>query len=142
MDSKRTRTTLATTKVKSIRSGSTICRNNKQRGRSFQQEIRDAILLRWSDLEPDDCVFTSMGAPGEDVRLSPAARKLLPIQIECKRVKSAKGLYNWYNQAKSHGKHEPVVFVRADREPALVILSADSYLDTMNELSELRGKSG
>ena len=73
--------------------------------------------------------------------LSPAARKLLPIQIECKRVKSAKGIYNWYNQAKAHGKHEPVVFLRADREKPLVILSATTYLDMMYELSELRGKT-
>jgi hypothetical protein len=112
----------------------------KQKGRSFQQEIRDAVLERFNKLEPDDCKSTSMGAGGEDVQLSPAARKLLPIQIECKRVKSAKGLYNWYNQAKAHGKHEPVVFTRADREEALAIISATHYLDLMKELSELRQK--
>jgi hypothetical protein len=112
----------------------------KQKGRSFQQEVRDLILNRFDTLEPDDVKSTSMGAGGEDVQLSPAARKLLPIQIECKRVKSAKGLYNWYNQAKAHGKHEPVVFTRADRETPLVLLSATTYLDLMKELSELRKK--
>lgn len=107
----------------------------KAKGRSFQQEIRDSILSTFNQLEPDDCKSTSMGASGEDVQLSPAARKLLPIQIECKRVKSAKGLYNWYNQAKAHGKHEPVVFIRADREKPLVLLSATTYLEIMKQLS-------
>ena len=114
-----------------VRTKTNISRNNKNRGRNFQQEIRDLILELYPKLEPDDVKSTSSGAQGEDVQLSPAARKLLPIQIECKRVKSAKGLYNWYNQAKSHGKHEPVVFTRADREEPLVILSAKKYLELM-----------
>lgn len=114
----------------------------KAKGRSFQQEVRDAILSRFPTLEPDDVKSTSMGAGGEDVQLSPAARKLLPIQIECKRVKSAKGLYNWYAQAKAHGNREPVVFFREDRGMPLVILSATTYLDIMKELSSLRGKNG
>jgi hypothetical protein len=111
----------------------------KQKGRSYQQEVRDLILSRFTALEPDDCKSTSMGASGEDVQLSPAARKLLPIQVECKRVKSAKGLYNWYAQAAAHGKHEPVVFIRQDRDKPLVILSATTYLNLMLELSKLRG---
>jgi hypothetical protein len=76
-----------------------------------------------------------MGSQGEDVQLSPAARKLLPIQIECKRMKSSP-VYKWYGQAKAHGPHEPVVFLRADREKPLVILSADAYLDLLKRVSE------
>ena len=125
-----------------LRTKTNISRTNKSRGRSFQQEVRDTILETFPKLEPDDCVFTSMGAPGEDVRLSPAARKLLPIQIECKRMKSAKGIYNWHNQAKSHGKNEPVVFIRADREQALAIVSAKHYIEMMKELSTYRGNNG
>lgn len=100
----------------------------KAKGRSFQQEIRDLILDKFP-LEADDVKSTSMGSQGEDVQLSPAARKLLPIQIECKRVKSAKGLYNWLKQAQSHGKYTPVVFVRADREIPLAIVPATHYLE-------------
>lgn len=119
-----------------VRTKTNISRTNKSRGRSFQQEIRDAILERFTTLEPDDVKSTSMGAQGADVQLSPAARRLLPIQIECKRMKSAIGIYNWYHQAENHGKHEPVVFIRADREKALAILSASAYLDIMKKLSE------
>jgi hypothetical protein len=123
------------------RTRTNISRNNKNRGRNFQQEIRDLILEKFTTLEPDDCKSTSSGAQGEDVQLSPAARKLLPIQIEAKRMKSAKGIYNWVRQASSHGKHEPVVFIRADREQALAIVSATHYLQLLRELSELKGAS-
>lgn len=125
---------MATPGVK--RTPTNISRNNKQRGRSMQQEVRDAILTKFPTLQPDDCRSTSSGAQGEDVQLSPAARKLLPIQVECKRVKSAVTVYKWYGQAKSHGPHEPVVFMRADREIPLVILSADAYLELLKKASE------
>ena len=142
MDSEETGSTVATPGLKqpTTRTRTNISRTNKSRGRSFQQEVRDSILERFTTLEPDDVKSTSMGAQGEDVMLSPAARKLLPIQIECKRVKNAIGLYNYYRQAAAHGKHNPVVFVRADREIPLVILSADSYLNTLKEISDYRNK--
>lgn len=108
----------------------------KAKGRSFQQEIRDAILKRFDALEPGDVVSTSMGAGGEDIKLSPAARKLLPIQTECKRMKSAKGIYKWVGQAKAHGTHEPVVFIRADREQALAIVSAEHYLELLKRATD------
>jgi hypothetical protein len=127
---------MATPTVKTKRNPTNISRTNKARGRDFQQEVRDAILERFPELEPDDVVSTSMGCGGEDVKLSPAARKLLQIQTECKRVKSAIGIYKWYGQAKAHGPHEPVVFLRADREKPLVILSATAYLDLLRKVSE------
>jgi hypothetical protein len=127
---------MATPTVKTKRNPTNISRNNKQRGRSFQQEIRDLILEKFDTLEPDDVVSTSMGAQGQDVKLSPAARKLLPIQTECKRTKSAITIYKWLKQAESHGPHEPVVFLRADREKPLVILSAAAYLGLLRRVSD------
>ena len=124
-----------------LRNPTNISRTNKSRGRLLQQEIRDSILSKFTALEPDDCKSTSMGAQGEDVQLSPAARKLLPIQIECKRMKTAISIYHWVKQAKSHGKYEPVVFIRADQEKPLAILSASAYLDVMKELSDYRNKT-
>lgn len=73
-----------------------------------------------------------MGASGEDVLLSPLARRTLGgIQIECKRMKSAKGIYGWMDQAKTHGPHRPVVFIRQDRGEPLVIIQADYYMQLL-----------
>lgn len=58
----------------------------KSKGRRFQQKVVSSILASFPHLKEDDCVSTSMGAPGEDVRLSPAARECLPLSFECKNV--------------------------------------------------------
>ena len=56
----------------------------KAKGRKLQQVVRDGVLKRFPSLEPDDVRSTSMGAGGEDVQLSPVARRLFPYQVECK----------------------------------------------------------
>jgi len=56
----------------------------KSKGRRLQQAVRDLILENFKDLEEDDVRSTSMGAGGEDVLLSPKARKYFPFSIECK----------------------------------------------------------
>ena len=58
----------------------------KSKGRRLQQKVASSIRKAFPHLKEDDCVSTSMGAPGEDVRLSPAARECLPLSIECKNV--------------------------------------------------------
>lgn len=110
-------------------------KNNKARGRTTQQEVRDAILKVFNNLEPDDVRVAIMGESGEDIKLSPAARKALDgFQFEVKRVKSLKTVYNWYEQAKSHGPHKPVVVFRQDRDKHLVILSLDDYMSLLKRL--------
>jgi hypothetical protein len=47
----------------------------KQKGRLGQQEIRDRLLETFPEFEPDDIKSTVMGDSGEDIQLSPAARK-------------------------------------------------------------------
>ena len=58
----------------------------KGKGRRFQQKIAKSILDTFPHLKEDDAVSTSMGAGGEDVRLSTEARKAIPVSIECKCV--------------------------------------------------------
>lgn len=58
----------------------------KAKGRRFQQRLAASILEAFPHLEADDVVSTSMGANGEDVRLSPKAREHLPLSIEAKCV--------------------------------------------------------
>lgn len=104
-------------------------RSAKQKGRLGQQEIRDKILETFPELHPDDVKSTTMGDGGEDIQLSPAARKLMPITIEVKRRKSGmKTQYDWMAQARHHAKGDPVVFFRADRSEWLVITPLDHYM--------------
>ena len=59
-------------------------RSAKNKGKRLQNEVRDLILETFKQLEPDDVRSTTMGDSGEDVLLSPAARKLFPFSVECK----------------------------------------------------------
>lgn len=68
-----------------------------------------------------------MGAGGEDVQLSPAARKCFPYQIECKNL-AAIAVFGYYKQAQTHGKHEPVVFIKQNQDKPLAVVDAEHFM--------------
>ena len=72
-----------------------------------------------------------MGATGEDVQLSPAARKYVPYQIECKN-KARSQIHTYYAQAKEHGDYEPLVIVKMDRDIPLAVVSAEHFFKILN----------
>jgi hypothetical protein len=61
-------------------------RTRKAKGRKFQQEIRDTFRKLFSnELEQDDINCTLMSESGVDIKLTPAAKKLIPLDMECKK---------------------------------------------------------
>ncbi len=112
----------------------------KAKGRFLQKWVRDLILTAFPKLEPDDVRSTSMGASGEDLQLSPAARRYVPFQIECKN-KARSQVHTYYAQAKSHGNHEPLVIVKMDRDIPLAILSAETFIKILKELDEYQSRN-
>lgn len=94
--------------------------------------MRDLILKTFPGLEPDDVKSTSMGAGGEDIQLSPAARKILQYNIECKN-KAKHAVYTHYEQAKSHGKYEPLLIIKMDRKEPLAIVSLEHFIKLIQE---------
>lgn len=62
----------------------------KAKGRRLQQAVRDVLreLGRPHGLEDGDIESRGMGQNGEDVILSPAAKRLFNLCIECKNVES------------------------------------------------------
>ena len=104
----------------------------KAKGRTGQNEIRDKLLEVFPEFEEDDIKSTTMGDTGEDIQLSPAARKKIPITIEVKRRKSGmKTAYDYMEQASKHGKGEPVVFFRAVRKSWITMISLEHYMDLL-----------
>lgn len=104
----------------------------KAKGRRFQQYVRDMLLKAFPSLEQDDVRSTSMGASGEDVQLSPAARRLIPYQIECK-AKAKSQIHTYYDQAKEHGDHEPLVIVKLDRHVPLAVVRFEHFLELLKK---------
>ena len=58
----------------------------KGKSRRLPQWVRDCILAAYPKLDVSDVISTSMGAGGEDVRLSKAARDVFPYSVECKSL--------------------------------------------------------
>jgi hypothetical protein len=104
----------------------------KQKGRILQQWVRDLILDLNPELARDDVRSTSMGASGEDVTLSTAARRFVPFQIECKNKKEV-SVCNWYEQARGHGPHEPIVVVKQNQGKPLVVVDAAQFFQLIRK---------
>lgn len=102
----------------------------KQKGRLLQQLIRDKILDAFPRLEPDDVKSTSMGAQGEDIQLSPAARRWFPYSVEAKSRASV-GVYAWYQQAKANAPKdvEPILVIKQNHSKPLVVIDLDAFME-------------
>lgn len=98
----------------------------KAKGRDLQKWVVAQLLQNEATLEADDVKSTSMGAPGEDVQLSPAARRRYPFQFECKNYAKI-AVYGFYEQAAKQGKHEPVVVIKQNRSKPLLIIDAEYF---------------
>ena len=61
-------------------------RANKNKAVAHQNEIRDYLrTFLCPPLEDDDILSRTMGRSGSDIILTPAAKKVIPFHIECKR---------------------------------------------------------
>jgi hypothetical protein len=107
----------------------------KAKGRKHQQWVRDQILAVYPQLEPDDVRSTSMGAGGEDVQLSPSARKLFPYSVECKAHK-AFAIYTVMDQAETNCPKniQPMGVIKADRRRPLVVIDAEYFFGIMERM--------
>lgn len=109
----------------------------KAKGRKFQQLIASYILRVFGDiLQTDDVRSCSMGANGEDILLSPAARQLYPYSNECKhQERGFTPLYDAFEQASKNSKGlEPVVHLRMNRKEPLTVVSTKHFFDLMEKL--------
>jgi hypothetical protein len=108
----------------------------KAKGRKLQQSIRDLILETFSDLEADDVRSTSMGASGEDLLLSPAARKKFPFSVEAKCQESL-NIWSALEQAESNSKEgiHPLVVFKRNRTKTYAILELNVLMTLLAKLS-------
>lgn len=103
-------------------------RSAKNKGKKLQNEVRDMILKYSPSLEPDDVKSTTMGERGEDVQLSPAARKQYPISIECKS-RASYAFFKDYDQAVVNCPKdcEPVLVAKANHRRPVVIIDMEWF---------------
>ncbi len=108
-------------------------RSAKNKGKRLQNKIRDLILEKFDILEPDDVRSITMGDSGEDILLSPAARKLFPFSVECKNQEKL-NIWGALEQAEDNsGNHTPLVIFKRNRSKTYAVLEFKELLKLLNE---------
>ena len=107
----------------------------KAKGRRACQEAKELMLKSFPILECDDIQVTSSGATGEDLRLSPVARALLKLVIECKNVESL-NIWKALAQAEAHGDRYPecvpTVIFKRNKSKLYIAMGLEHYLYLFN----------
>ena len=108
-------------------------RSAKNKGKRLQNKVRDLILEKFTQLEPDDVRSITMGDSGEDILLSPAARRLFPFSVECKNQEKL-NIWSSLEQAEGNsGNHPPLVIFKRNRSKTYAVLEFDRLLELLNE---------
>lgn len=114
--------------------------SRKAKGRRFQQQLRED-LIRDLGIHEGDILSTSMGAPGLDLYLSPAARGRFPFGVECKRQERL-SIPAWWKQCESNAEAEgltPLLVFRQNRQEPLAVLRWSDLIRLIREIRELYG---
>ncbi len=106
----------------------------KAKGRLLQQIVANGLTecLAQFGIEEGDFRSVSMGASGEDIILSPAAKKLVgDLRIECKNVEALNVVtIFWEHTEKYQGKPTLLVHKRNKTKP-LATITLERYLELL-----------
>ena len=104
-------------------------RSAKNKGKRLQNNVRDLLLETFNQLEPDDIKSAIMGESGEDIKLSPAARKLIPFSFECKN-QEALNIWSSLEQAETNaGDHDPVLIFKRNRTKTYAVIEIEKFIE-------------
>ena len=101
-------------------------RSAKNKGKRLQNNVRDILLEAFKE---DDVKSTTMGESGEDIQLSPAARKLIPYAFECKNQEKL-NIWSALEQAESNSeKGKPVLVFKRNRSKTYAVLQLEDFVE-------------
>ena len=103
--------------------------SRKAKGRRLQNKIRDLLIEHFSEeLEDDDIRCAIMGESGEDLKLSPAARKLIPYSIECKNQEKL-NIWDSLVQAEENSNgYTPILIFKRNRSKTYAVVELNHFL--------------
>jgi hypothetical protein len=108
--------------------------SRKAKGRRLQQQFMQ-LLIEKLDIDPEDIESRSMGAHGEDLIMSKAARNKFPYSIECKNQERMNIWSAWEQANENKGMYEPLVVIKKNGVRPLVLLDAENFLDMIKEFN-------
>ena len=112
----------------------------KAKGRNLQNLVRDKLRSIFVDLwtkvpklEYDDIKSQTMGMGGEDIVLSPMAKKLIPYSFECKNTERL-NLWKSLGQCEDNSEERiPVLIIKRNRSKVYAVIDFDYFLQTIKE---------
>ena len=110
-------------------------KSSKAKGRRLQNLVRDKLRAAFSSsLEEDDIKSQTMGMTGEDIVLSPAARKLIPYSIECKNVERL-NVWQCLKQAEdnTHEDCSPALVIKRNQTIPYIIIPLEIWKTTIQK---------
>ena len=109
-------------------------RSAKNKGKRLQNSVRDILLETFKEhLEEDDVKSTTMGESGEDIQLSPAARKLIPYAFECKNQEKL-NIWSSLEQAEQNaGEHIPLLVFKRNRSKTYISMDINDLIKILND---------
>ena len=107
--------------------------SKKAKGRKLQNDVRDCLLQTFPELEQDDIRTAVMGESGEDIKLSPAAQRLIPYSFECKNQERL-NIWSSLSQAEENSNDRtPVLVFKRNRSKTYVAIDVDSFLNLIKQ---------
>ena len=111
-------------------------RSAKNKGKRLQNSFRDLLLETFTQLEPDDIRSAIMGESGEDIKLSPAARKLIPYAFESKNQEKL-NIWDSLSQAEENaGDYDPVLIFKRNRSKTYAVINIEKFIELIDENSK------
>ena len=110
--------------------------SKKSKGRRLQNFVRDRLSDAFPSLETDDIKVAIIGETGEDIKLSPAAKKKIPYSFECKNVERLQ-IWQSIEQAESNCEDRvPLVVFKRNRSKTYLTIEFDSFINLIRENNE------
>ena len=83
-----------------------------------------------------------MGENGEDIKLSPAARKLIPYSFECKNQERL-NIWGSLKQAEDNcpEDREPVLIFKRNRSKTYAVIEIDEFIELIGDKNDKRTKN-
>ena len=108
--------------------------SRKAKGRRLQQKFMQ-LLIEQLDIDPEDIESRSMGAGGEDLIMSKAARTKFPFSVECKNQEKMNIWSAWEQAINNRGIYEPLVVIKKNGVEPLVVLDAKDFMEYVKEFN-------
>ena len=103
----------------------------KAKGRNLQNLVRDKLrsIFVGKVLEEDDIKSQTMGMSGEDIVLTPSAKKVIPYSFECKNTERL-NLWKSLEQCESNCEdRNPVLVIKRNRSEVYAVVKFDNFLN-------------